>query len=105
MRYKKNINTLDCKKNEELYTIDYERETLAQLKCEGVYTKLCNLLEKYPNYKDICLICYEKPDGFCHRHIIRKWFHKHGYDCEEFKLIKDNDIVYYEEGKDSFSRR
>lgn len=33
---------------------------------------------------DICLICYEKPSDFCHRHLVADWFKKNGYECEEW---------------------
>ena len=29
------------------------------------------------------LLCYEKSDDFCHRHIIANWFKENGYECEE----------------------
>ena len=29
------------------------------------------------------LLCYEKPDEFCHRHILAEWLNEHGYDCCE----------------------
>ena len=34
--------------------------------------------------KDICLICYEKPEEFCHRHLVAEWFNKNGYKCKEW---------------------
>lgn len=32
------------------------------------------------------LLCYEKSEDFCHRHILVKWFRKNGYKCEELEL-------------------
>ena len=29
------------------------------------------------------LVCFEK-EGFCHRHIISKWFRENGIECEEW---------------------
>lgn len=37
--------------------------------------------------KDILLCCYEKPEDFCHRHILAEWFTFNGYNCEELKTI------------------
>jgi hypothetical protein len=34
--------------------------------------------------KDIALVCYEKPEDFCHRHLVAEWLKKFGYCCEEF---------------------
>jgi uncharacterized protein (DUF488 family) len=36
--------------------------------------------------KDICLICYEKPSDFCHRHLVADWLNKHGYECKEYEF-------------------
>ena len=27
---------------------------------------------------DIVLLCYEKPDEFCHRHLVAEWFNRNG---------------------------
>lgn len=37
--------------------------------------------------EDICLICYEKPSDFCHRHLVAKWLKEDGYKCEEWQEI------------------
>lgn len=29
------------------------------------------------------LLCYESPDKFCHRHIVRNWFNEKGILCRE----------------------
>lgn len=34
---------------------------------------------------DICLICYEKPTDFCHRHLVAKWLNENGYPCKEWE--------------------
>lgn len=31
----------------------------------------------------IILLCWESPEKFCHRHLVSKWFKKHGIDCAE----------------------
>lgn len=36
--------------------------------------------------KQVALICYERPESFCHRHIVAEWFRKNGYPCEEIIL-------------------
>lgn len=35
--------------------------------------------------KEICLICYEKPEDFCHRHLVADWLSKDGFECEELE--------------------
>ena len=32
----------------------------------------------------VALICYEKPNDFCHRHLVAKWFQENNIQCEEF---------------------
>lgn len=34
--------------------------------------------------KSICLICYEKPSDFCHRHLVAEWLRQNGFECEEW---------------------
>lgn len=29
------------------------------------------------------LLCWEKPDKFCHRHIVRDWLKENGVECQE----------------------
>ena len=36
----------------------------------------------------IALICYEKSEDFCHRHLVAEWFRQNGYECEEWKPEK-----------------
>lgn len=33
---------------------------------------------------NIIFLCYEK-HGFCHRHLVAKWFRKSGIECAEFQ--------------------
>ena len=33
----------------------------------------------------IALICYEKSEDFCHRHLVAYWLKCNGYECEEYK--------------------
>lgn len=34
----------------------------------------------------IALICYEKPNDFCHRHLVADWFNKYNINVEEFSF-------------------
>ena len=36
--------------------------------------------------KDVCLLCYEKPEDFCHRHLVAEWLNKNSIQCEEYKF-------------------
>lgn len=52
-----------------------------------VYEKQLEELDvnEYAEKFDGCvLLCYEKPEDFCHRHLVAHWLKKNGYECEEF---------------------
>lgn len=65
-------------------------------KTKRIYRKLyCRDVLEHLNVHDVAralegkvLLCYEKPDEFCHRHIIAEWLNANGYKCEEFDLEK-----------------
>ena len=31
------------------------------------------------------LLCYETPEKFCHRHLVRKWLNDHRIECKEIE--------------------
>lgn len=39
------------------------------------------------NEKHICLICYEKPLDFCHRHLVAKWLNDNDFKCKEWHEV------------------
>lgn len=39
------------------------------------------------NDKHICLICYEKPVDFCHRHLVAKWLNDNNFKCKEWHEV------------------
>lgn len=61
---------------EKLYTERFFNEILAplDLQIEKIITELGN---------NPILLCYEKPDQFCHRFLVSEWLNKKGFDCEE----------------------
>jgi len=34
--------------------------------------------------KPLALMCYEKPSNFCHRHLVKDWLHRNGYQIAEW---------------------
>lgn len=44
------------------------------------------LAEIFYGYRAVVFLCYETPDKFCHRHILRKFMNLQGIDCEEFDI-------------------
>ena len=39
---------------------------------------------QYTPNSDVCLMCYEKPDAFCHRHLVADWLNAAGIECKEY---------------------
>lgn len=67
--------------NEELYTQRFASEILNNLD----FTIVMKELEQLANGKDIALMCFEKPDDFCHRKLVAKHIISLGYEVSEFK--------------------
>jgi Uncharacterized conserved protein len=44
------------------------------------------VLEYMSKGKDVVLVCYERPENFCHRHLVAEWLCKNGYETEEIVL-------------------
>ena len=67
------------------YAKCFKDQVLNNLEPSEVVMELKHLCDKsmYANI-DIALICYEKPEDFCHRHIVAKWLRAGGYDCKEW---------------------
>jgi len=61
------------------YTHRFMYEILYKLKPDEVYNELMELT----GGKHFCLVCYEKPDSFCHRHLVADWLSINGYPCKE----------------------
>lgn len=53
------------------YALRYKIEVLAKLDRARVYYRLNTIMRN--NKKDVILLCYEKPNEFCHRHLIAEW--------------------------------
>lgn len=51
------------------------------------YLETLNVDNCYKVLNGCVLVCYEK-EGFCHRHLIREWLNRNGYECEEWKGIE-----------------
>ena len=71
------------KKNEDLdyYRGMYEETVLKTLTPQTVIDDL----EKMSNGKDVALVCYEKPDSFCHRHLVADWLMHSGISVYEYE--------------------
>jgi uncharacterized protein YeaO (DUF488 family) len=72
---------LEWKENKDnnFYIKNFNEQVLSKLNKEQVLKDLYKISEG----KDIILICYEKPDEFCHRHLVASWLN---YNVEEYKI-------------------
>ena len=81
--------------NNDFYIEHFQKEVLDSLNPSIVLNELQCMIpneikEKMqsPAYNNdeyhIVLICYEKPDDFCHRHLVADWLNENGYKVEEF---------------------
>ena len=64
----------------DYYIKTFNELVLNSLSVEKVIEELKVMLKT----EDIALVCYEKPEDFCHRHLVANWLNKNEYDCKEF---------------------
>lgn len=90
-------------KNNDFYIEHFNEEVLKNLNPYDVIEDLENLIKNSTIYDDnlkifleivncmiwdnphihIVLICYEKPNDFCHRHLVSKWLKDNNIKCKE----------------------
>lgn len=67
---------------------EYKRIYLENLTVDSVRQALYRIKDK-ANNKDVVLMCYEKPDDLCHRHILSEYIKKYlQIWVEEFDVQK-----------------
>lgn len=74
---------MEWKRNhdDEYYIKHFHKEVLSTLDPWEVYQELRQLAGS----TDVVLLCYEKPQDFCHRHLVAVWFQEHEIPCEEWR--------------------
>lgn len=69
----------------EYYIRCFNEQVLATLNASEVVSELQRLVAEYNDDNvSICLVCYEKPTDFCHRHLVADWLRRNGFHCEEW---------------------
>ena len=69
------------------YIRNFDAKVLSRLRASDVVNELYQLAGIAENSKseyNIALVCYEKPNDFCHRHLVADWLRKNGYDTQEY---------------------
>ena len=64
----------------------FNEQVLGKTNILTVIRDLLDLVDTDLVDKNICLICYEKPSDFCHRHLVADWLSKNGFECKEFEF-------------------
>ena len=71
----------------DYYIKCFNEQVLSKLNFFTVYEELHDMAETVAsgNY-EICLICFEKPTDFCHRHLVANWFNQNHIACKEIDV-------------------
>jgi hypothetical protein len=78
---------MEWKKNHDndYYIKCFNEQVLGALNATDVILDLSRMIYSFNvGESDICLVCYEKPDDFCHRHLVAQWLCANGFPCTEW---------------------
>ena len=68
---------------EEKYIRLYKEGVLRHLSASNIKSHI----ERLAKDCDVALLCYEKPEDFCHRHIVADWLRENtGIEVTEFEV-------------------
>ena len=68
----------------DYYVECFNEQVLSKLNPKQVFVDLLEMTPSDITFPNIALICYEKPNEFCHRHLVAKWLEENGYECKEW---------------------
>ena len=80
-KYKENIGKIPQEENVRYYIGEYYRRVLSQV----------NIEELLEGEKDPILLCYEKGDEFCHRHVVAEYI-EYMYGIKVKDVMIDEDL-------------
>ena len=78
---------LDSDESIAWYTDMYTITVLDALRPDIVIKDLASISN---NAKTVVLLCYEKPEHFCHRQIVEVWLNACGIECKEWSNEGEN---------------
>lgn len=70
-------NDLNSYESKAFYKDKYYKTVLDKL-------DVIDVMKHFMEFEHSCMLCYEKPPDFCHRHIVAEWLTKNGFFIEEF---------------------
>lgn len=56
-----------------------------RLYLEKLWPSICFVFGANYN-RDVVLLCYEKPENFCHRKVLATFLNNHGFSCSELDI-------------------
>lgn len=73
--------------DDDYYVEHYKKEVLDKINLPSLIRSLEMLVKNYNLSKNatFVFICYERPEKFCHRHLVAEFLTKNGYDCTEYE--------------------
>lgn len=71
------------KKNHDnhYYVRCFNEQVLDPLDAQTVFNEIKDLAG---GAEDIALVCYERPEAFCHRHLVANWFRENNIPIVEY---------------------
>ena len=83
----------DKYRTDERYTHRYINEVLGKIDANNIIEQISSIARG----SDVALCCYEKPNEFCHRHLVAKWIQEHtGMEVEEFGSSRNKEVIQTE---------
>ncbi len=76
-------------RDNDYYIEHFQKEVLDCLQPTQVVLELMTMVGNFKGLTyspEIALLCYEKPDDFCHRHLVSNWLNANGYEAEELHM-------------------
>lgn len=65
----------------DYYVEQFNKQVLNNLDPAQVVNELFQMV---PSDCTVALVCYEKPNQFCHRHLVADWLRSAGYEVSEY---------------------
>lgn len=94
---------VDCEKCKELMpswvdVMDYKNGIITWKQFRKNYIRKLKKLDVHEWYGKLngkVLLCWEAEGKKCHRHILREWFNRSGYACEELEATEETKVCAY----------
>ena len=67
-------------RDNHFYVRCFDEQVLSHLRAGDVL----NELRELTGGEEIALVCYEKPEDFCHRHLVANWMRENGIQIKEY---------------------